>query len=772
MPEVLNKPRTTAEPSLKAPLPDVVFFGPFAFDRANGLLSRLGVELSLPPRAVGVLARLIDRAGDLVPKADLLDHVWKDTFVTEVSLTEAISLLRQTLGDDPQRPSYIQTQPRRGYRFVAALSDRPFDAPGATNAPAPDATPAAAEAPADDVWPGWLPWVVCGVLLFSLVAVSAGLLQQPGLRERQVARFDLNLDAAGITVTERGSPLAVSRDGTRIAFTGRRADVGSALFVRDLARLDAAALPGTEGARAPFFSPDGRWLGFFAKGRLFKVALAGGAPIALCDAPEAGGGVWTDTRTIVFGGRVGGLHRIGDTGGRIEVLTTPDVRAGEVRHAWPSLAASDRVVLFTGFGADRGPESARLAALSLDTGDVRTLVQGATYGRALDTGHLLFVRSGRIQAAPFDADVLAFQGAPVPVLDTVAVDTYGAAPFAVAAAGALVQVTTAERDDRIGAPWRWGEGPATLTAPFDSRAVRSIVADPAGLRAVAAVSDGHRSDVWTWALDRGASTEARRTRLTSEGHHLHPIWSADGAAIIYGVQFDGRFELIARAAAGSATGVRLAVDDRSLVPASLSRDGQLLYARADAAGGMDIWRLDVQQIDGRIAGGFNPQPLIEGRGDQTDAAISPDGHWLAWQSNASGAWRVLARDRGGSGAERDLGASFGGPLFWAEGAVAFQATDDTAAIVRVGADGAVDRAIVRNVIELAGFAPARGGLLSRGVEPMPPARLEVVLEWTKELSAKVPGQSSARPTRRARRTNWNQAVPQGVSAAPLRRKAS
>src|SRR5262245_62090852 len=144
-----------AQGFVKVRASDRVRFGPFEFDAANRLLSRDGVELWLPPRAIGVLACLLARAGQVVPKQDLLDEVWKDANVTETSLTEAISLLRQTLGDDSQRPTYIQTIPRRGYRFVGVPGKAPESAEVAEPAPTVESA----------VWPAWLSWVL---LLVSL----------------------------------------------------------------------------------------------------------------------------------------------------------------------------------------------------------------------------------------------------------------------------------------------------------------------------------------------------------------------------------------------------------------------------------------------------------------------------------------------------------------------------------------------------------------------------------------------------------------------------
>jgi hypothetical protein len=343
-----------------------------------------------------------------------------------------------------------------------------------------------------------------------------------------------------------------------------------------------------------------------------------------------------------------------------------------------------------------------------------------------------------VQAAPFDVVALAIQGAPVAVLDTAETDGAGVAQLAVATSGALVQKTTAERDDRRGVLWRWGSGPPTTVAPpFDVRALRAIVASPDGARGAAAVSNGHRADIWVWNLDRAGDATDRRLRLTAEGQNAHPVWTPDGATVVYGARVDERFELGARAADGSSPAVRLAIADRSLVPTSVSADGQLLYTRTDA-NGMDVWRLTLQRADGVIVTGSTSQPLIGGRGDQREAAWSPDGRWLAWQSNASGSWRVVARNVRGSAVDHDLGASLGGPLFWAESTLAFQTDASTAALVRVGPDVIVDRTTVRDAVQIAGLVPSRGGLLWRAAAFPIPTRLEVVLEWTKELAGKVP----------------------------------
>ena len=295
VPKVLNTPTAIAEASVKPVVTDLVGLGGFVFDCDNGLLSRDGSEIPLPPRAVGVLTCLIDRAGDVVPKQTLLDRVWKDTFVTEVSLVEAISLLRQTLHDDPQRPSFIQTIPRRGYRLVAPvrpLPRSPGDCPqavaigdcpqiGARGAdsgtglvlPTVETDRAAESAtPEGDVWPGWLGWTFAALAGLALATVSVGLLRQPGTREHPVVRFAIDTNVYPSIDPGADVPrVAVSPNGQQVVFAAASDPAATPrLYLRDIDRLELTVLHGTEGAAAPFFSPDGQWIGFFAGGALKK----------------------------------------------------------------------------------------------------------------------------------------------------------------------------------------------------------------------------------------------------------------------------------------------------------------------------------------------------------------------------------------------------------------------------------------------------------------------------------------------------------------------
>ena len=240
-------------------------FGPFRFDAANRLLFRAGTEVPLPPRVMGILAHLLEQPGQVVSRQDLLDSVWKDAFVSDTSLAEAISFLRQALGDDPQRPTYVQTVHRRGYRFVAALA--PHE-PQASKQAAVAPEPATASLPAVGLNPGheaaspWapvLPWGLAASLAFIAGALLFGVARIEPFAQRPLVRFTIALPS-GSRLDTRTS-LALSRDGSQLAFVACDS-ARCRLFLRRMDQVEPLEISGTDGARSPFFSPDGSGLAF------------------------------------------------------------------------------------------------------------------------------------------------------------------------------------------------------------------------------------------------------------------------------------------------------------------------------------------------------------------------------------------------------------------------------------------------------------------------------------------------------------------------------
>lgn len=391
-----------------------VAFGPFRFDPAEGVLRRNGIEVPMPPRALAVLALLVAHAGRLVPKQLLLQTVWSDAFVTETSLAEAVSIVRQALGDNPQSPTYIQTVHRRGYRFIAAAhASHAADWPRVTATPSePPGTleaPAVAPPPDRGRWGRWRRWtgrrpgLALGMAATALAVVVAGvweLARQPAALHatgvQAVRRLLIDLPAGASLDTFMAPAVALSPSGEELVFVAREGG-RQRLYRRALDQFEASPIAGTDGAAAPFFSPDGRWIGFFAQGKLEKVALAGGEPLALCDSPYPYGASWSEDGSILFAPDFrSGLQRVAAAGGVPTVLTTPDRRHGEVGHRWPEVVPGGRAALLTVW-RQAGWASASVELLDLRSGRRTELIRGGSDAHYSPSGHLVFARGGGAQ---------------------------------------------------------------------------------------------------------------------------------------------------------------------------------------------------------------------------------------------------------------------------------------------------------------------------------------------------------------------------------------
>jgi DNA-binding winged helix-turn-helix (wHTH) protein len=420
-----------------------IAFGAFSFDRVSRILRQDDRELPLPPRVIGVLELLLDRPGEVVTKQALITAVWRDAFVTETSIAEAISVLRQTLGDDPQRPTYVQTLHRRGYRFIADVSGLPA-APGLPARPGPeDAAPvpslaATAELPErEPALSALVPWLIAlFAVLTAAIAIWRYVDTAPAPAPPPV-RFSLALPA-GLTLAA-GAPLAVSADGTTIAFAacdGSRC----AIYLRPLSQPEATPLAATAGGASPFFAPDGSALGFFADGRLQTLTLGGGSPATIATAAEPLGAAWLPDGQIVFArSRAEGLFVVAGGGHGVRPLTRPAL--GEDGHRWPAALPDGSGVVFT-VGADPArPDAAYGAVVTLRTGSWARVLDGVGAVRVPAPGYLVAQRGDGLVASGFDARTRTAIGLPVPV--TLARPIASSAPFAASAAGTVVSASAA-----------------------------------------------------------------------------------------------------------------------------------------------------------------------------------------------------------------------------------------------------------------------------------------------------------------------------------------
>ncbi|MBC7840834.1 MAG: protein kinase, partial [Gemmatimonadaceae bacterium] len=432
-------------------------------------------------------------------------------------------------------------------------------------------------------------------------------------------------------------PLAISPDGAFIVYVGD--DSGKAqLFLRALADTISHVVPGTEGASTPFFSPDGAWIGFFARTKLKKVPRSGGAPIDLADAPPGElGADWSADGTILYAFSDGSLNRTrADGGAPTRVMVFPSDSMRRYAHGllkFPSfLPGADRALISTDSG---------VGVLDLTSGDIRVVSKGRQ-GRYLQPGYLLFDdNEGRIRVVPFDADRSEVAGSSVPVFEAFRGPGGGAGYFAVSQTGTLVYMPggfqrTLVRVDRYGR-----ETPIDI----EPRGYRFPSVSPDGKR-IAVTVDPRPSAIWL--IDPARAQAVPLT--TDHTHSIYPIWSRDGTRIAFMRYPDGRATITWMLAQAGA--------ERHLAFRSTEAKRWLDFSASNWTGNDDlIGTLNndrPNQVGGDIArtrvGDSTTTTLIATPADDRDVSLSPDGNWLAYSSDISGANEVYVRRYADDGA--------------------------------------------------------------------------------------------------------------------------
>jgi len=592
-------------------------FGPFRLEPAERRLVRDGQDVPLPPKAFDLLMVLVSRAGRLVTKEDLLQSVWPDTFVEEASLSYTVSLLRKALqsGDDSAR--YIDTVQKLGYRFAASVR---------TVATAGDqAASAGHEPPRPKVAPSslfsWRAGITLGVLVLATVAVLVLLRQRREAPPSQnLARFEVPLPT-NIVLTQFDQPV-ISPDGRRVVFAGL-SEGRRRLWVQRIGSSPPVPLPGTDGATAPAWSPDSRSLAFFADQQLKRIEVDGGRPISLCCAgmPVRGpvlSPAWANG-VILFNN--GPVYRISDSGGAPEAVTRVDTASHETHHFVADFLSDGRRFVFFSDAPDSG-----FYVSSLDRPHERRALEigrvGRIQGLSIFSGHLLYVQDRVVIDQPFDEQTLERRGAPT-TLDEIDPAPWQPQPSA-SRTGTLIFRSKWYSLRQL--TWRGRDGRVTAVAGKPD-VYNHVELSPDGTRAIV-VHGGfgpQNRDLWLADLTTGMFS-----RLTTDpGVESSPAWSPDGHRIAYhssrpGVLSPfvmdvdtGREERLLEPPTG------IAVDD-------WTPDGRFLVLRTYGAA---VFTLPLE-------GPRELQRLADTPYTEDQLQVSPDGHWVAFNSDESDSWEV------------------------------------------------------------------------------------------------------------------------------------
>ena len=492
---------------------------------------------------------------------------------------------------------------------------------------------AAEPAPARQALLTRYPASLAGVALLvgGVVAGTAVWSMRPAAPTR-LERFVLTPPPGSPLQFGRSRNLVISADGSRIAYrTGPIAALGGALYVRSVGQLEPVRIASAEDVHAPFFSPDGEWIGFVdtGDGTMKRVSVLGGPSVTITPLEGAlRGASWGRDDTIVFAtGSSGGLLSVPAVGGEPERLTTTSGADGEIAHWYPEILPNGESVLFTAWtGSD---ETSQIGVLSLETGAMTTLVAGGIAPTYAASGHIVYGAVGTLRAVAFDPDRLEILGNPVPVAERVAMNpNFGAVQFSLADDGSLVYVdapiTTGAARTFV---WVDRDGREEPVEGMSTGDYRNPHISPDGRRVV--YDDGQ--DVFVYDLVR--RTETRIT--TDPAVDAHPMWTPDGRQVVFSSRREADGEaLFLRAADGTGTVQRLGFSEGVpvIVPLSWSSDGSrlLFHVRLRrATDGTDTGRdLGLLRIDDPEA----PELLLQTEFNEGWGALSPNGRWVAYST--------------------------------------------------------------------------------------------------------------------------------------------
>ena len=574
-----------------------------------------------------------------------------------------------------------------------------------------------------------LAWGVAAAALLAAAALGFGYVRRAPAPPRAV-RFEVPAPEGVIAID---AP-RVSPDGRYLAFNATDSEGKTRIWVRPLNAIAAQPLNGTEGTTRPFWSPDSRFLGFMAEGKLKKIEVTGGPAQKICDAPTGADGSWSSQGIILYDGTgKDPIYRVSAAGGTPTVAVKTETAGKDGQVGWPEFLPDGRHFLYMAIGAK--PEESAYRVGSIDSADSKPFAPAQTLITYSPPGYLLFVRDKTLVAQRFDPKALKTKGEPVPLAEHIGTDSVGLATFSVSRDGTL-----AYRTGDAGARLLWVDPSGKeLDALGDRGEYTNPALSRAGDRLAFDLNDPRsgKSDIWIRDLARGVNS-----RFTfGEGNNGTPIWSPDGATIVFRSDRNGLYELFEKPASGQGEEkVLLKSNDEQKFVTDWSRDGRYIaYASQNQKTGWNSWALP-------MFGDRKPIPIVVGAFSELLPRFSPDGRFVAYQSNesgrveiyvqsfpvASGKWQVSS-----SGGTDPAWSADGKRIFYRAADQRFMAVDveagDTfkAGIPQALFPARVQPGVARNKYVVSGNGERFLFVAPLGREALTPTT--VVLNWNAEL---------------------------------------
>jgi Tol biopolymer transport system component len=628
-------------------------------------------------------------------------------------------LLRRCLTKDPK--ARLRDVGEARIRIDELLSGVPDDAGASVLAPVPSASRRV------------MPWAAAGVLALGSMLIGT-VVARRSVGDATSTAVPVTFAIAPPENTAFGGPVgggtgtatqvAVSPDGRNIAFVaGSRG--AYQIYLRPVASRAARVIPGTEGGNFPFWSPDSRFIGFFAGSKLKKVEIGGGgSPIVLCDAPGdySRGGSWSRDNVILFApGEVGNssgresLWRVSSAGGVPAIVTRVDPANADTRHRWPYFLPDGRHFIYTevigALGTSTKPSTIKIA--SLEPGDADVTLLQAESSAAYASGHLLFARDDTLMAQPFDPETRQFVGAAFPVAERVSREGSRYMGASVSENGTLVYgnddslaVTELTWRDRAGR----GLGSVGGPAPY-----LNLALSPEERRVAVVVGTAALENVDIWIVDIARNV---RSRLTVDpGVHGTPVWSPDGTRVAYLYRRSGKTWLRVRPVGGTSPDESLvegAGNTVAIAPTSWSADGRYIAytLRGAFPRTSDVWILP-------LFGERKPFPLVQTESLEGEAVFSPDGRWIAYTTDDSGQPNVFVQSFPEAGEKHQVSTSGGNaPIWGADGkGLYYLGLDSTLMAVPIDTTGRFDAGVPQALFATGalntGFDVGQGAFLAQ-----------------------------------------------------------